>query len=180
MTGTITLSRADVQRVLDALKPYEHGDSQSIKGIRRKEAFNLVESALKEPSSGQTVKESLTLAEPVARTAWLVESTLSAMWWDGRFVSRGIDPRHFTTDPNLAVRFSRKEDAERIANQSSAMKATEHMWIGDTAPQGVNAKLLEACQGVAAMSRCGQLDPFIGEPWLNAVFAAIKQAEGAA
>lgn len=37
--------------------------------------------------------------------------------------------------------------------------------------------LLAALQGVAAMSRCGQLDEFIGEPWLNAVHAAIALAD---
>ena len=35
----------------------------------------------------------------------------------------------------------------------------------------------QALEGVASMARCGQLDAFIGEPWLNAVFTAIEQAE---
>ena len=38
-------------------------------------------------------------------------------------------------------------------------------------------ELLAALQGVAQMSQCGQLDQFIGEPWLNSVFAAIAKAE---
>lgn len=39
-------------------------------------------------------------------------------------------------------------------------------------------ELIAALQGVAQMSRCGQLDQFIGEPWLNSVFAAIAKAGG--
>ena len=37
-------------------------------------------------------------------------------------------------------------------------------------------ELLEALQGVQTMANCGQLDEFIGEPWLKAVTAAIARA----
>lgn len=67
--------------------------------------------------------------------AWLVESEPGGLWWDGRFVSRGIDPRFFTRDPNEAVRFARREDAEKVAASSSALKATEHVWMADAQPQ---------------------------------------------
>jgi hypothetical protein len=60
---------------------------------------------------------------------WLIESVVAPMWWDGRLVNRGIDPRHFTNDPNAAVRFARREDAEKVASFSSSLKATEHKWI---------------------------------------------------
>lgn len=78
------------------------------------------------------------VAVPQEPTYWLVESVTGPMWWDGRFLSRGIDPRHFTTDPNEAVRFARKEDAERVARQSSALLATEHIWMA--APQPPQAE----------------------------------------
>ena len=39
-----------------------------------------------------------------------------------------------------------------------------------------HAELLEALQGVQTMANCGQLDEFIGEPWLKAVTAAIAKA----
>lgn len=63
------------------------------------------------------------------QVAWLVESEPGGLWWDGRFVSRGIDPRFFTRDPNEAIRFARREDAEKVAASSSALKATEHVWM---------------------------------------------------
>lgn len=40
-----------------------------------------------------------------------------------------------------------------------------------------NAGLVEALKGVRSMSCCGQLDEFIGEPWLNDVHAALAKAE---
>jgi hypothetical protein len=41
-------------------------------------------------------------------------------------------------------------------------------------------ELLEALNGVAMMARCGQLDQFVREPWLCAVFSSIAKAEGGA
>jgi len=41
-------------------------------------------------------------------------------------------------------------------------------------------ELLGVLNGVATMARCGQLDRFIGEPWLDAVFSVIAKAEGGA
>lgn len=40
------------------------------------------------------------------------------------------------------------------------------------------ADLLEALKAVRMMAVCGQLDQFVGEPWLNAVFAVTAKAEG--
>lgn len=70
--------------------------------------------------------------------AWLVESEPGGLWWDGRFVSRGIDPRFFTRDPNEAVRFARREDAEKVAASSIALKATEHVWLASQPQQAAN------------------------------------------
>ena len=71
----------------------------------------------------------------VQQVAWLVESEPDGLWWDGRFVSRGIDPRFFTRDPNEAIRFARREDAEKVASSSSALKATEHIWLASQPQQ---------------------------------------------
>lgn len=67
---------------------------------------------------------------------WMVESVSGCGWWDGRFLSRDVDPRFFSLDPNECVRFARKEDAERVASQSSSLKATEHIWHAQAAFQG--------------------------------------------
>lgn len=60
---------------------------------------------------------------------WMVESVHGLGWWDGRFLSRGIDPRFFTHNPNEAVLFARKDDANRVCKQSSALKFTAHVWV---------------------------------------------------
>lgn len=39
-------------------------------------------------------------------------------------------------------------------------------------------EMLKALQDVRMMAVCGQFDQFIGEPWLNAVFAVTAKAEG--
>lgn len=71
---------------------------------------------------------------------WLVESVHGAGWWDGRTLSRGIDPRHFTNDPNLAVRFAREADANLVIDKSSSLIATEHIWIDTAPPAAVQPK----------------------------------------
>ena len=86
-------------------------------------------------------------AQPVA---WLVESEPGGLWWDGRFVSRGIDPRFFTRDPNEAIRFARREDAEKVASSSSALKATEHMWIAAQPQQATEGSRLSDLRGLLA------------------------------
>ena len=47
-------------------------------------------------------------------------------------------------------------------------------WQAATSRQEAKIKaLVDALEGVAAMARCGQLDNFIGEPWLNSVHQAL-------
>lgn len=38
-------------------------------------------------------------------------------------------------------------------------------------------QMRDACTGVQTMACCGQLDQFIGEPWLSAVINAITAAD---
>lgn len=61
--------------------------------------------------------------------AWLIESTFygPSRWWGFR---EGFDET-FTSDPNRAVRFARREDAERAIALLGGhmMKATEHAWV---------------------------------------------------
>lgn len=68
-----------------------------------------------------------------AESAWLIENTIGscAVWWRAT-PSCG---RTFTTDANEAVRFPRKQDAEKViralAHSDPFMrgaKATDHMW----------------------------------------------------
>lgn len=72
---------------------------------------------------------------PNDETGWLIECKHigNAAWWDGKRGPRDlIDCRYFTTDHLKAVRFARKEDAERIIKGcgGSCMQATEHLWVG--------------------------------------------------
>ena len=60
-------------------------------------------------------------------TAWLiemrVEETGQTFWWDGVA---------FTVNANWAIRFSRREDAERIIKAAFLRKecfASEHCWL---------------------------------------------------
>lgn len=60
---------------------------------------------------------------------WLIESAFngfSPSWWGGIPEGRG---QSFTTDPNKAVRFCRKEDAEAVAKHMHMVIVTEHQWI---------------------------------------------------
>ena len=62
-------------------------------------------------------------------TWWLIESTfkgLCPMWWDG--VPQGSG-QSFSSDPNKAIRFKRKQDAERVASFMHMTKVTEHMFL---------------------------------------------------
>jgi hypothetical protein len=61
--------------------------------------------------------------------AWLLESKFKApqpSWWNGRPEGDG---NQFTTNANEAVRFSRREDAERVAARMHMVRATEHKWL---------------------------------------------------
>jgi len=65
-------------------------------------------------------------------TGWLIENAggLAPAYWDGR----GWNTFHY--NPNEAVRFARKEDADRVKVwicQNSALLSTEHAWLS-TAP----------------------------------------------
>lgn len=72
--------------------------------------------------------------------AWLIESKFNGppSWWAGGAISdEGVFAGSgFTTDPNEAVRFARKEDAERVANGRHMVFVTEHIWIARSALAG--------------------------------------------
>lgn len=73
------------------------------------------------------------LNETPSRAAWLIESGVggSRPYWWGR--TPGLVTT-WTDDQNSAVRFSRKEDAERaiaLLNESPRPKATEHVWLDE-------------------------------------------------
>lgn len=62
--------------------------------------------------------------------AWIIEG--DGVYWDGHHA----DARGFTTDPNKAIRFTRKEDANivkyRLLEQFAfALRVTEHGWLGE-------------------------------------------------
>jgi len=61
------------------------------------------------------------------------------------------------------------------------MQRTKRAWDAyqaATSRQEAKIKaLVGALEGVAAMARCGQLDNFIGEPWLNSVHQALAAKE---
>jgi hypothetical protein len=69
---------------------------------------------------------------------WLIERYVGdvTMWWTGE--SPAYDPvtwwRSWTTDSLKAIRFARKEDAQRIieflGNYAFNAKPIEHMWCG--------------------------------------------------
>jgi len=69
------------------------------------------------------------MAESDVERAWLIELTFSGItsWWGFR---DGIS-ESFTSDPNRAIRFQRREDAEwAIALLGGhMMKAIEHAWV---------------------------------------------------
>lgn len=67
------------------------------------------------------------LANP-GETAWLIESKMqgNSMWWNGVPLGRG---QSFTTDPNSAIRFARKVDAERVSRNLHMTFVSEHVWI---------------------------------------------------
>lgn len=56
---------------------------------------------------------------------WLIERNsagCSPLWWDGRYMA---------DDPNKAIRFSRREDAERVieAQGLQLVHASENGWV---------------------------------------------------
>ena len=60
--------------------------------------------------------------------AWLIEG--DGCYWDGKHA----DGRGFTRDPNAALRFARREDAETIKHwllqvHSFALRTTQHGWV---------------------------------------------------
>lgn len=70
-------------------------------------------------------------------TGWLIENTIGGrgVWWR----ARNECGRTWTTDACDAIRFARKEDAERVIGAlqksdpfMSGAFATDHMWIDDT------------------------------------------------
>ena len=72
-----------------------------------------------------------------AETGWLIENTIAgrAVWWQ----ARNDCGRTWTTDASNAVRFARKEDAERVIGALHAFDdflsdaiATDHMWVGES------------------------------------------------
>lgn len=65
----------------------------------------------------------------IAATGWLIE-TGDHLYWNGR----RSDQSSFTSDPNDAMRFQRREDADRIIywlleDFSTFLVAREHSWL---------------------------------------------------
>lgn len=63
---------------------------------------------------------------------WLVESKFKSAtprWWNGKQDGDGVN---VTADPNAAIRFARKEDAEKVAAGMHMFHATEHVWPAAT------------------------------------------------
>ena len=61
----------------------------------------------------------------------------------------------------------------RLYHCDESIRALQ-VWQAATSRHEVKIKaLVDALEGVAAMARCGQLDNFIGEPWLNSVHQAL-------
>ncbi len=70
-------------------------------------------------------------------TAWMIECRNGFTgWWDGRVHEGMLDCRFFNKDPNACIRFSRKEDAERVIakNGHSCQIATDHAWSDPRKP----------------------------------------------
>ena len=67
----------------------------------------------------------------MSETAWLIEYG-NGSYWDGRGEETGM------RDVNDAVRFARREDAERVCHwivkQRGGARVTEHMWLDATEP----------------------------------------------
>lgn len=64
---------------------------------------------------------------------YLIESAYNGpntSWWNGLPEGRGSS---FTSDPNEAVRFGRRVDAERVARHMHMVRVTEHLWVSGAA-----------------------------------------------
>jgi hypothetical protein len=76
-------------------------------------------------------------------TSWLIEMPMATFggppcWWTGEYRSGKLN-HQWSTDPLDAVRFARKEDAERVLHGTLRLKeaiATEHQWIGAKETEG--------------------------------------------
>lgn len=90
---------------------------------------------------------------------WLIESrfTGNTAWWNGRPEGAGVN---MTTDPNLAVRFGRIEDAERVAQHMHMVKVTGHFWLSSQSKGAAQAPTdeREAFEQWAAQKGWGQED----------------------
>ena len=75
-------------------------------------------------------------------SAWLIERSrpgFGPVWWAAKQYDVSVpDLWHFSSDPNHAVRFSRREDAEAVMRalggsvelHESTVRVTEHIWLG--------------------------------------------------
>ena len=95
-------------------------------------------------------------------------------------------PWVFSKQTGYRVRFSiaQAQGATYTPDYSDVATLIADTSIGEReAVQEANARLiaaapdlLAALQGVQTMANCGQLDEFLGEPWLKAVTTAIAKA----
>ena len=77
----------------------------------------------------EAVAPMLASARVPDETGWLIESAFngfSPSWWAG--IPEGCG-QSFTDNPNKAVRFCRKDDAEAVAKYMHMVIVTEHKWI---------------------------------------------------
>jgi hypothetical protein len=91
--------------------------------------------------------------------AWLIEDEFApqARWWCGGDV--------FSTDANSAVRFSRKEDADRVrlttlARTEFPLVATEHGWHDETEASEQEKATLRAELQACRMSADQQIESY--------------------
>jgi len=76
-------------------------------------------------------------------TAWLIEMPMATFegppcWWTGDYRSGSLT-KQWSEDSLDAVRFFRKEDAEKVIRGTLRLKeaiATEHQWIGTEETEG--------------------------------------------
>ncbi len=96
------------------------------------QARKMIEHIFAAPSPAPSLSPPPAPVEPVAGVQavhWLIECKNSFVgWWNGE---TQLSCPLFDTDPNKAVRFARKEDAEKVINRlgNSCMVATAHQWL---------------------------------------------------
>ena len=109
----------------------------------------------------------------IKKSGWLIEIKKSArgqpVWWTGQFFSNcgddGLEEKDcedlFTTDSNKAIRFSRREDAQKAIDVSGWTEAvaTEHIWHNPNyqKPKKLVADILPELMQTCSVRLCNAL-----------------------